>query len=455
MAKRQTTGMPKKSRLNQANEVESQGLLDDLLGNPRTRPEREAAINKFVIRSTLGVVGLIVLLIALALSWEYLVVPTRTVATVNNDRITVGEFRDRLRFEQAYVSQQASARYAQLQQQAAQFGIDVNQFAQNDQQLQQWSRELQVADVLGQRVINDMVDELLIQQAAEERNITVDEETIDNQINDFFGYDPTQVALIGTDPTETPIPTETPTPFVSPTPTNTPLPTSTPEPTAIPETTPEVDAEGTEEAVVSEPEELATLPPSPTPSQEERLENFEEAVEIFRENLRDANGVNNAEIDALFEREALREALRQDLFGESDMTTYVNARHILVETEEEAQTIIEQLNNGAIFSEIARAQSIDTGSGNQGGELDWSPASNYVPEFRDATLNLAIGELSAPVESEFGYHIIQVRGREEREVTGNQLEQVRQAQFFEWLENYREENDDNININDNWPDFLS
>lgn len=454
MAKRQTTGMPKKGRRGKSEEVESQGWLDDLMGNPRTRGEREAAVNQLVIRISVGIVVVIGVLIAFALAWEFLVVPNRSVATVNGENITVREFRQRVNFERAYVAQQANARYSQLEQQAAQFGMDVNQFVQNDQQLQQWSREISVTDVLGQRVLNDMIDDLLIEQAAEERGIDttieVDSDVYDQQVQDFFGYDPTEVAAIGLDPTTTPTPTITPTPFVSPTPTNTPLPTAVP--TDIPETTPEVDAEANADV---DPTEVvpATIAPSPTPSQDERRENFETSIDLFRENIREQAEVGNSVIDEFFQRQAIQDALMEELFG-AETATYVNARHILVETEDEANAILTALDNGAPFSELARANSTD-GSASNGGELGWGAATGYVAEFRDAVLDAEIGTIVGPVETQFGFHIIQVRAREERDIEGQELERIKRQQFAAWMEDYREANEDNITTNDNWPNFLN
>jgi parvulin-like peptidyl-prolyl isomerase len=293
-----------------------------------------------------------------------------------------------------------------------------------------------------------MIDDLLIKQEAETRGITVNDEAVENTVQDYFGYDPTQVALIGTPATETPVPDPTNTPFVSPTPSSTPLPTATP--TEIPaEATVEVTAEATEDVIAT-----ATIPPSPTPSKEERLEDFEKSVDLFRENLRSASDTNNAQIDAFFERQTLRDALLEEVVTTDNMALYVNARHILVDTEEEANEIIAALESGEPFASLAQARSTDTGSGARGGELGWASIANYVPEFKEAVTNGEIGAILDPVESQFGFHIIQVRAREEREIEGSEREQLRQIEFAEWVENLREENEDNISTNDKWPNFL-
>lgn len=84
------------------------------------------------------------------------------------------------------------------------------------------------------------------------------------------------------------------------------------------------------------------------------------------------------------------------------------ARHILVETEEEAKKIIGDLKLGAKFEDLA-AKSKDTGSAARGGDLDWANANAYVPEFSKAMTALKKGELTdAPVKSQFGWHVIRL-----------------------------------------------
>ncbi|HEX7387281.1 MAG TPA: peptidylprolyl isomerase [Castellaniella sp.] len=85
-------------------------------------------------------------------------------------------------------------------------------------------------------------------------------------------------------------------------------------------------------------------------------------------------------------------------------------RHILVKDESEAKSIIKAIKAKKItFEAAAKKDSIDTGSGKNGGELGWGPASNYVPEFAKAVESMKKGQLSAaPVQTQFGWHIIQV-----------------------------------------------
>ena len=122
---------------------------------------------------------------------------------------------------------------------------------------------------------------------------------------------------------------------------------------------------------------------------------------MFRElfgNYQKNNPVTDAEIKAEY-----------DKFAASNSGKEYKAHHILVEKEDEAKAIIAQLKKGGKFDVIAKKSSKDTGSGAKGGELDWSNAAGYVPEFSDAMTKLAKGKTTeTPVKSQFGYHIIRL-----------------------------------------------
>jgi peptidyl-prolyl cis-trans isomerase C len=92
-----------------------------------------------------------------------------------------------------------------------------------------------------------------------------------------------------------------------------------------------------------------------------------------------------------------------------------HARHILVEKEDDAKSIISKLKAGAKFEELAKV-STDPGSGAQGGDLGWAPPSAFVKPFSDAMVALKKGEVTqTPVKTQFGFHVIK-------------LEEVRDAQ---------------------------
>jgi peptidyl-prolyl cis-trans isomerase C len=98
-----------------------------------------------------------------------------------------------------------------------------------------------------------------------------------------------------------------------------------------------------------------------------------------------------------------------DKFVAANSGKEYRARHILVETEEQAKAILAQLKKGGKFEDIAKKSSKDPGSGANGGDLDWAPAANYVAEFSQAMVKLKKGETTqAPVKSQFGFHIIRL-----------------------------------------------
>jgi peptidyl-prolyl cis-trans isomerase C len=97
--------------------------------------------------------------------------------------------------------------------------------------------------------------------------------------------------------------------------------------------------------------------------------------------------------------------------------TEYRARHILVEKEDDAKALIAQIKAGARFEDLAKKNSKDPGSAENGGDLDFASPTAYVPEFAAALLKLKKGEMTdTPVKTQFGYHVIR-------------LDDTRQAQF--------------------------
>ena len=117
---------------------------------------------------------------------------------------------------------------------------------------------------------------------------------------------------------------------------------------------------------------------------------------------------------------------------------------------------LEALQQGESFAALARAISTDPGSGSRGGELGEAYVGNYVREFRQAIEAAEIGALVGPVESEFGFHILQVRSKEER--SGSDIEMQLQRAKLQELEQLRESlrdmNSDNFEIFNTWLDYV-
>ncbi|MBC7340511.1 MAG: peptidylprolyl isomerase [Firmicutes bacterium] len=109
---------------------------------------------------------------------------------------------------------------------------------------------------------------------------------------------------------------------------------------------------------------------------------------------------------------------------EFDQPEMVHARHILVATEQGAREIRQRLLEGADFAALAREKSTDPGSSQGGGDLGFFARGEMVPEFEEAAFALAVGDISEPVKSQHGYHIIQVL--EKRPAQAAEYEKVKE-----------------------------
>ena len=133
---------------------------------------------------------------------------------------------------------------------------------------------------------------------------------------------------------------------------------------------------------------------------------------VIREHLKN-NPVTDAELKAEYDRLTK---------GAAGGDKEYRARHILVETEAEAKSIVEQLKKGAKFEELAK-KSKDPGSAANGGDLDWNGPDTFVKPFAEAMVKLEKGQLTEiPVKTDFGWHVIRLD--DVREPAPPPLEQV-------------------------------
>ncbi|MFV2001708.1 MAG: peptidylprolyl isomerase [Paracoccaceae bacterium] len=105
--------------------------------------------------------------------------------------------------------------------------------------------------------------------------------------------------------------------------------------------------------------------------------------------------------------DASLQAAYDEQYANASEKVELNASHILVETREEAEALIVELEGGADFGDLAKEKSTGP-SGPGGGELGWFGLGAMVPEFEDAVLFLAVGEISQPVQTQFGWHVIRL-----------------------------------------------
>lgn len=121
-------------------------------------------------------------------------------------------------------------------------------------------------------------------------------------------------------------------------------------------------------------------------------------IRAYFEDQAKANPITDAQLKSMYEAFVSQ-------MGDKEY----KARHILVDTEEEAKAIIAQLGRGESFEKLAKDKSKDTGSKDNGGDLDWGPAGRYVPEFGNALRSLQKGQTTPnAIKTQFGWHVIRL-----------------------------------------------
>lgn len=380
--------------------------------------------------------GLALLFIIVGAIMEFAVQPNSVVATVGENKIITKEYRRRVLLQQNQLLEQLT----QLRLFEQQFG-GGGFFAQ---QISQIESTLTSPLTLGGQVLNQMIDEKVILQEAAKRGIMVSDdevnETLREEIATRFGYvtepQATETVEANANATVTATastPTATQTIDIS-----SPITaTVTPLPTAIP------------------------LPILSDTDYDERLE------ERF-DQLQDVAGLSIEQYREIIRAQLLSEKLAE-VIGEEQVSgteEQVNARHILLRprdptptptelpedapmptltdgprTREETLTEIQELRrriveDGEDFTEIAAEYSDDASNAASGGDLGWFGPGRMVPEFEEAAFSLEIREVSEPISTTFGYHLIEVLEKDsERPKEESALEQERRQAYQNWLTN--------------------
>lgn len=405
------------------------------------RLERERRQVALVRTVAFVMIGIVVLLVGYGLLDIKYLQFQRPVTEVNGEKITLKQWQERVQMQRVNLV----STYQQYSYYQQTFGMDFSQ------QIQEIEQYFQLPEALGQLVLDQMVNEALIRQEADKRGITVSDDEVEDTIQQkYYGFFPDGTLT----PTVTPTAFEYPTlsseqlKFFPPTETPTIAPTLTPAPTSTPDTsiTPTATFTAAPPTPTLVPEDVTT---TPTPyTLDGYKENYQKTLEEYK-----SYGISEETFRSVFRNSILRDKLQQALTA--DLATseeQVWARHILVDTEDEAQTTYQMLKRGADFGKVARENSKDTGSGADGGDLGWFGKGMMVPEFEQAAFSQAIGEIGEPVQSQFGFHIIQVIDRRELPLSASQLEQNRQTAFDEWLTTAKEEA--TINTNEMWRDNI-
>jgi parvulin-like peptidyl-prolyl isomerase len=345
-----------------------------------TRRERETRQLRHVWIALIAVGALIVGVLGFGSYQEFIVKPNAPVAVVHGVPIRTSAYAQRVRYEQWLLQLQA----AELQQQQARLDPQAEGQEFMAQYLRQQLQQIQASiPQVPYQTVQTMIDDELVRQEADRRGIAVTEEELQQAIEEQFGYQ-----------------------RVPPTPAPNPM-------------------------FVTETLSIATLVPTPTPL---TLEAFQKAYDDYIQVVKIQTDMSEAALREMLRGTLLRRKLQDALAAEVPTEAeQVHARHILVDTEEEAQQVREQLDNGESFELLAQELSKDDYNKDEGGDLGWFPRGQMVPEFEKAAFQAGVGDVVGPVQTSFGWHIIKVEGHEVRALEPSALE-LKQSQALEdWL----------------------
>jgi parvulin-like peptidyl-prolyl isomerase len=440
-----------------------------------TKKQREQQKQRRLIMIVGAAVGLAVLALLGGILYDRVWLPARPVAAVNDTTLTRSEYWEERRLAVAN-------QIAQNMQFLLLFGNNPqfrDQFAGQSPALNQ-----QVSNLRNEAINTQFIDqwqrETLIRQGAE----TLDVQATDGEVAQTIA---TELGSLFLPAATTPIsPTDalTDTQIFTETDVQADEEDVAADADATDVSEADADTADTEEDTADEPVTPTLAPtatPLPTPGVEVATEQVPQIAQaIYDQYLTELEltGQDPALTPEDFEQ-ALRENYRQqvleeeiraalvpeDEFTASDEPERVQARQILLsvdppadaseeeieeaydERREDAEQLVEQLREGADFAELAEEESDDPGSREQGGDVGFftsegtsDSGAQFAPAFVDAAFALEEGEISDPVRTQFGWHIIEVTERivpEEEQ----QLRDARAEAFDEWLESFREQSE--------------
>ncbi|MBI3967062.1 MAG: peptidylprolyl isomerase [Chloroflexi bacterium] len=369
-----------------------------------SKHERELRFQRLLYIGAAAVVAVVLLVPAIGFWREYFYRPTEAVATVAGQSITLETFAKTLAYQ-----------YAQITNQQQQMAVMAQE--QSDPQFQRMLRrqieqlEQQKLTAEGQTV-SELVDGQLIRMEAARRGITVTKDEVDAAIVDQFGP-PAPPAEQSKPAEQTGGDATKPADAAAGTP-DKPAGEGQAQPAAGAEAKPESQAtpaaSPAAEGQAAQP--TPSVAPTPTLSPQERND---QAFQNLRTTLNAIRVMSEPEFRTLIvEPRLLRKKLNEALGAEIPTTAeQIKARHLLVDTEEQAKAARERIvTGGETFEKVAQEVSKDEENKSKGGDLSWFPRSTMVAEFEAVAFNLQPGEISEPVKSSFGYHIIKVEEKD-------------------------------------------
>lgn len=404
---------------------------DKRVSSSRTsRRDKELRQRRFLYIVMAVVTVATVALLAGGSIWEFVIQPRQTLASVNGTAISRGDYWK-------------YRRYSLLQQiQQYQF------FAGQDPQYQTYVQQLQgqlttvKSAPTDPATLTTMIDDRLTVQRAESLGVTISDADLNTYIQETFAPVPLNTPTVTPtiNPTASAWAAQTATArAITPTTAATPGAAGTPgaatpgtpgTPAATPGTPETAGTPGT-------PTVSPTVAGSATPDREQALATSTASFGTFVTNLQTSTGMSQADYLRLIARPELAKQRVTDTLTSQvkDVQPQVHAFHLLVATKDGADQVRAAIAGGKSFGDAAKEQSTDTATAPNGGDLGWVPRGVMVREFEDAAFALQPGQISEPVQTKFGWHVITVTEREEaRPLTTETFDALKQSAYTKWLD---------------------
>jgi len=391
--------------------------------------EKEDRQKRIIIISTIAVLVAVFSLVAYGVLDRYVLKPKTPIVQLDSRIVNVVEFEQRVRYQRFQIINQTY----QLLEFVQSLGGTPDVYAYFEQQITLATTQLSQPLLIGQEVIQNISDDLIILAETEKLGIEVDEADIDQEIRSVFGYFPQG--------------TPTSIPSYEPRPTST---MTSQQMTLVPPTdSPDGDQEEDQSSLPTNTPHTATPLLIPT---EYTLDLYEENYQNYMDVLSN-EGIKEQTfrdmVRMFLVRKELMNVLSADLPRAQEQ---IWVRHILVEDELTALEVTDKLTDGQDFVILAAEYSTDESNKDNGGDLGWFSRGMMVLPFEEAAFALEVGEISDPVQTDFGWHILQSLGKEQLPIEEAAFENMRNQAFTEWLIEKRLEYQ--LEINEDWISFV-
>ncbi|MCJ7715466.1 MAG: peptidylprolyl isomerase [Anaerolineales bacterium] len=372
--------------------------------------EKEDHQKRIIVISTIAILVVVFSLIAYAVLESYVLKPRTVVIELDSRTINAVEFEQQVRYQRFQVIKQTYQMIEFVQS----LGGTPDVFAYFEQQMTFAVTQLSQPILIGQEVVQSISDDLIIETEAEKLGIEVNESQVNEKIQSIFGYFPD-----GTPVVDEPIPASTET------------------------------AQQPEDTSDGVPDPTATPLLLPT---EYTLDLFEEDYQNYMDLLK-FDGIKEKTFRDLVRVYLVRDEMVNKLTEDLPQTEeQVWISHILVEDEETALEVAGKLADGEDFATLSAEYSLDDVNKDLGGDLGWFARGAMVLPFEKAAFALEEGEISDPVQTDFGWHILKSLGKGDHEIDPAAADELRNNAFNDWLIEKRTEYQ--VEVSEDWTSFI-